>query len=139
MCACVKDEGAVGIPLPQTLSLERCCVGTVRAASWVGLLSGGVPPPPLLFFSRLGRNEYHGWEFKGQQTNQNISVYIDISLYISFIFMNFIYSFYLSIISSTTAGSKAYDSGIVCKCKMRAESLLPHDAAEKLKLKQQKI
>lgn len=53
--------------------------------------------------------------------------------------MNFIYSFYLSIISSTTAGSKAYDSGIVCKCKMRAESLLPHDAAEKLKLKQQKI
>lgn len=94
--------------------------------------------PPLLLFSRLGRNEYHGWEFKGQQTNQNISVYIDISLYIFFIFMNFIYSFYLSIISSTTAGSKAYDSGIVCKCKMRAESLLPHDAAEKQKLKQQK-
>lgn len=67
MCACVKDEGAVGIPLPQTLSLELCCVGTVRAASWVVLLGGGVfllSPPFLFFFSRLGRNEYHGWEFK---------------------------------------------------------------------------
>lgn len=113
---------------------ERC-VQHHGLGYWVGVF----PPPPFFFFSRLGRNEYHGWEFKGQQTNQNISVYIDISLYIFFIFMNFIYSFYLSIISSTTAGSKAYDSGIVCKCKMRAESLLPHDAAEKLKLKQQKI
>lgn len=50
MCACVKDEGAVGIPLPQTLSLEHCCVGTVRAASWVGLLGRGVSPSLLFFF-----------------------------------------------------------------------------------------
>lgn len=50
MRACVKDEGAVGIPLPQTLSLERCCVGTVCAASWGFLLGGEVFSPPSFFF-----------------------------------------------------------------------------------------
>lgn len=103
---------------------------------WVGGCFSS-PPPFFFFFSRLGRNEYHGWEFKWQQTNQNISVYIDISLYIFF----YIYEFHIQFLSiiSSTAGSKAYDSGIVCKCKMRAESLLPHEEAEKLKLKQKKI
>lgn len=68
---------------------ERC-VQHHGLGYWVGVF-----PPPFLFFSRLGRNEYHGWEFKGQQTNQNISVYIDISLYIFF----YIYEFHIQFLS----------------------------------------
>lgn len=40
---------------------------------------------------------------------------------------------FLSFYSILTAGSKAYDSGIVCKCKMIAKSLLFHEEAEKAK------
>ena len=50
------------------------------------------------------------WQgIKMKQTNQNIYLYI-------YIYMSFIYNSYLSI-SETTAGSKAYDSGHVCRCK----------------------
>lgn len=72
-----EGGGQVGIPLPQTPSLERCCVGTVCVCNLVFWFFWGffimsththkhthMHVCAHMHTHTLGHNEYHGWELR---------------------------------------------------------------------------
>lgn len=70
-----EGGGQVGIPLPQTPSLERCCVGTVCVCATLSSVFFFIMSTHThkhtqmhvcahMHTHTLGHNEYHGWELR---------------------------------------------------------------------------